>query len=94
MGKIIPITDFFVLVTCSNRRHVEALGDEILKVLKKECSGNTSIEGRGKGWWVLLDAGAVVVHLFEERARQFYDLDNLWADARIIDWKPPSDQAV
>ena len=87
VGEIIPITDFFVLITCSNRRHVDALSQEIMKAMKEKMSGNPRVEGRGAGWWVLLDAGIVVVHLFEERARDFYDLDNLWADAREIDWK-------
>jgi ribosome-associated protein len=87
VGEVIPITDFFVLVTCSNRRHVDTLSQEVLKALKEKISGNPRVEGRGAGWWVLLDAGIVVVHLFEERARDFYDLDNLWADAREIDWK-------
>ncbi len=68
-------------------RHILALCDEILKTIKKEKIGDTHVEGRGTGWWVLLDADTVVVHLFEERSREFYDLDNLWADARIVDWK-------
>ena len=87
VGKIIPITDFFILITCSSRRHVKALSQEIIKVLKKKKVTVPGIEGSNYGWWMLIDAGSVVVHLFEEEARKFYDLDHLWADAEIMDWQ-------
>jgi ribosome-associated protein len=87
VGEIIPITDFFVLVTCSSGRHVRALVEEIQKALKEQQIHVPRVEGSGGGWWVLLDAGAVVVHLFEEEARRFYDLDHLWADAALVEWE-------
>ena len=90
VGTYLPITDFFVFVTCTNRRHLLALSEELLKVLKQELPGGIRTEGVEAGWWALLDAGPVVIHLFEERARRYYDLDQLWADAGEIDWRKGS----
>jgi len=88
VSGIMALTDFFVLVTGSNPRHIKALASELSKIIKRKFQTVPSIEGTDTGWWVLLDAGPVVIHLFEERARKFYELDELWADAKAIDWKP------
>jgi ribosome-associated protein len=82
-----PITDYFVLVTGTNPRHVKAMTEEIRKTIKDEHQLIASIEGADVGWWVLLDIGPVVVHLFQETARSYYELDELWADADKVEWK-------
>lgn len=87
VGSYLPITDFFVFITCTNRRHLLALSEELLKFLKETWPEGIRAEGVEAGWWVLLDAGPVVIHLFEERARRYYDLDQLWADAGEVDWR-------
>lgn len=87
VGEILPITEFFVLVTGTSPRHVKALTQDLTKKFKENKFGVPSVEGSDVGWWVLLDGGGVIVHLFEEKAREFYELDSLWADARNIDWK-------
>lgn len=87
MGEILPITEFFVLVTGTSPRHVRALTEEMTKKFKEKKLGVPTVEGSEIGWWVLLDAGGVVVHVFEEKAREFYELDSLWADARSVAWQ-------
>jgi len=86
VGEILPITEFFVLVTGTGPRHIKALTEELIKEFKDKKLGVPSVEGSEIGWWVLLDAGGVIVHLFQEKAREFYELDDLWADARPLDW--------
>jgi ribosome-associated protein len=87
VNDILPITDYFVLITCANVRHVKALSAELRKTLKNKDEALPRVEGSGLGWWHLLDLGAVVVHLFEEKARAYYDMDNLLADAEVMEWQ-------
>jgi len=87
IGELMPLTEFFIILTCSNRRHVSSLTEELRLFLKNNKYAIPKVEGSDFGGWVLLDAGFIVVHLFDEKAREFYDLDNLWADAQSIDWK-------
>lgn len=87
IGDLLPLADFFVLITCANRRHVQALCEEIHQALKKKKLEISGKEGKGYDRWVLLDAGSVIVHFFEEQAREYYDLDGLWADAEAMEWQ-------
>jgi len=75
------ITDFFVLITADSRRQALAIATEIDIALKHAGVPKGHIEGRTDGWWVLLDFDSVVVHVFQRGAREFYRLDELWADA-------------
>lgn len=70
-----------------NRRHIQTITAEISKELKKKNLLPISAEGVSQGWWVLLDYGTVVVHVFSQEARTFYDLENLWGDAKGLDWE-------
>ena len=80
--EIISIIDCFVLVSAGNTRLVRTIVDEVEAVLKAH-DGSTPIgvEGLDDSTWVLLDYGDIVVHVFLEETRAFYDLDRLWGDA-------------
>ena len=82
LRRLVDYTDLVLLVTARNRRHVQAIAEEIRRVGKHEL-GMTSlgIEGMTTGRWVLVDLGRVVVHIFDEPMRAFYNLDGLWSDA-------------
>ena len=86
MASLLEITDYFVLVTGTNRRQIRAIGEEIIVRLKKHGIQRTNMDGMDAGVWVLTDFGGVVIHIFNEEAREFYDLDGLWADAERLDW--------
>ncbi len=90
------ITDYFVLVTADSRRQAQAIAAEIDTRLKHEAQKKARIEGFGEGWWVLLDLDSVVVHVFQREARDFYRLDDLWAEAadRTGDFVPPASGAA
>lgn len=70
-----------VIATGSSRRHIEAMAEHVLVRLKARGMVGTIAEGRGKSDWVLIDAGDVIVHLFRDETRRFYDLERLWGAA-------------
>lgn len=74
--------DFLVLMTAESDRQVAAVADAVDTQLRKAGHRPIGVEGMSSGNWVLIDLGDVVVHVFLNEARSFYDLDGLWADAR------------
>lgn len=94
VGDLLQITEVFVLGTGTSRRHVLTLGESVADQLREELGRKPlRVEGAEEGDWVLLDFGDVVVHVFQEQPRDFYDLERLWGDAPRIPWtpKPPQD---
>lgn len=86
---VTPICDFFVLATGTSRRQLHAISEEIDHKLEDEL-GDVRLgrEGYDESHWILLDYGDVVVHLFDEPTRRFYDLEGLWGDAKKVEWNP------
>ena len=79
------LTDFIVLASGSSDRQVQAAAESVHLGLKKEHGTMPlGIEGMNEGRWVLIDYGDVMVHVFHEPVRVFYDLDGLWSDAREV----------
>lgn len=80
------IADYFVIATVYNERQAKAIEDEIYEKLKLEQNIRPlNMEGAGQGGgWVLLDYGDVIIHLFTEEARAFYDLEGLWNKANVV----------
>ena len=85
---ISTFTDFFLIVTGANRRQVQAISDEIVENLKRHGSPAARVEGYQNAEWVLIDYGDFVVHVFDDKARRFYDLERLWREARRRDLSP------
>ena len=86
VSERLRVADYFVLPTGLSRPHVKAMYDEIHVRLKAAGERHRPAEGAGLGWWVLLDYGDVVVHLLQPEARQYYDLEHLYADCPRLDW--------
>ena len=83
--KISSLTDFLVLASGSSDRQVKAAAESVHLGLKKDYDTMPiGIEGINEGRWVLIDYGDVMVHVFHEPVRLFYDLDGLWCDAEEI----------
>lgn len=77
--------DFFVLATGTSRRQLHAISEQIDDVLEKELGDHRSgIEGYEESRWIVLDYGSVVIHLFDEETRDYYDLESLWADGKRV----------
>ena len=86
LRDIASFTEHFIIATGTNQRQVQAIADEIGERLKKEKGLRAvRVEGYRTGEWVLLDYGDFVFHIFNETAREFYDLERLWRDARKIE---------
>ncbi len=78
------VADYFVICTANSNTHVRALADEVEYQLEEEGIKPDHIEGRATGW-VLLEYKGVVVHIFLEESRNYYNLERLWEDASKID---------
>jgi ribosome-associated protein len=85
---ISTFTDFFLIFTGANRRQVQAMSDEIVEQLKRNGTPAARVEGYQNAEWILIDYGDFVVHVFEEKARRFYDLERLWREASRLDVSP------
>ncbi|MEW5853033.1 MAG: ribosome silencing factor [Myxococcota bacterium] len=81
VGGLTSFADYFVLGTAQSDRQVQAMSRHLSELLKKEGHPVLSMEGVELSHWVLMDFGGVVAHIFYEPAREYYDLDGLWADA-------------
>ncbi len=79
-------TNYFLLCTGFSPRQVEAICDEIERKLKELGTRLLHREGKSGGDWMLLDFGGLIVHVFTEHARRFYDLERLWRAARRIEF--------
>ncbi len=77
-------TDYFVLCTGTNPRQVQAISDEVEKLLSENDERPASREGYQQAEWVLLDYVHFVIHIFSERSRRFYDLERLWKSANKL----------
>ena len=78
------ISDVFIICSGRSNRQVSAIADHIQRFLRENAIKPLSVEGKGEGLWVLMDYGHVVIHVFYESTRTFYDLEGLWSDARRI----------
>lgn len=85
ISKISTVADFFVICTGSSSTNVQAITDSIEELTQKELGLKPRIEGYKEGRWIVLDYGDVVVHVFQEEEREFYNLERLWGDASVVE---------
>jgi ribosome-associated protein len=88
LREIASFTDYFVIVSGANERQVQAISDEIYETLKKSGHAAARVEGYKTAEWILLDYGDFVVHVFEQKARKFYDLERLWRESKRVELPP------
>ena len=85
IAEVTTLADHFLICTGTSNTHVKALCDSVEEALDNAGEPALRREGHRGGTWVLLDYGCLVVHVFTEETRQFYDLERLWGDAKKID---------
>ena len=78
------LADYFVICNGSSSTHIKALVDEVDKQLSEAGEPPIRREGLRSDIWVLMDFGSVIVHIFTDEARKFYDLERLWSDAEAV----------
>lgn len=81
---ISPATNYFVIATSTSDRQARTVADEITVEAKKQGHKRFGIAGHDRGEWVLLDFVSVVVHIFDEQNRDYYNLEMLWGDAKKL----------
>ena len=86
IGDLTTLAEYFVIATGSSNTQINALVDNVEKVLHEEA-GEEALhrEGYRGGTWVLLDYGCIAVHVFSSEAREFYGLERLWRDGKPLD---------
>ena len=85
VAELTSFADIFIICSGRSNRQVSAMADFIKTDLKKHKIKPLSVEGSKDGHWVLLDYGHVIIHVFYESMREFYDLEGLWVDAKRIE---------
>ena len=86
MPEVMVDTEYFVICSASTHVQIQAIVSAVMDALEEEGAELLRHEGRGENSWILLDYGAVVVHVFLEEDRHDYDLERLWADAERVAW--------
>ena len=79
------LADFFVICNGTSSTHIKALVDEVDKLLSEAGEPPIRREGLRSDIWVLMDFGSVIVHVFTDEARKFYNLERLWSDSELVD---------
>lgn len=87
MSGTTPLYDYFVLVTGSSRRQIHTIVEEVDAAMTAAGDRRRGIEGYEAGKWVVQDYGDVIVHVFDAETRKYFGLEDLWADARRVDWE-------
>lgn len=83
--ELSSLTDYLLLASGRSDRQVQAVAESVRLGLKKEhATPPLAVEGMNEGRWVLIDYGDVMVHIFQQPVREFYDLDGLWSEATEI----------
>ena len=83
--ELTTLADYFVLCTATSSTQVKAMSDACEEAMEKRGEQAHHIEGHRDGTWLLMDFSSVVVHVFTEEARKFYDLERLWSDGTPLD---------
>lgn len=84
ISEVSVIADYFVIAGGSNRNQLQAMADEVEDKLAEQGWTPKNIEGYMNGSWILMDYGDVVLHLFDEENRLFYDLERIWRDGQEV----------
>ena len=82
--KVCSFADYFVICSGESERQIEAIGEAVAKVLAEEAVSLYHREGNASSGWVLLDLGDIIVHVFSQFEREYYQLEKLWSKAAVV----------
>jgi len=91
MRGVTPLYDFFVIATGASRRQIHTVAEEIDRELTGKGDVRLGLEGYEASKWVVQDYGDVMVHVFDPATREYYSIEDLWADAPRVDWELPQE---
>lgn len=84
VGELTVIAEYFIMATATSQHHIKALAEEVEEKLEEAGFTADHIEGKATGW-LLLEYNGVVIHIFSAEAREYYNLDRMWADGDQLD---------
>jgi len=88
VGEILAITDLFVVASAGNKRQVRTICDAITDAVRRETGRSPlSSEGVTEQQWILIDYGSVVIHVFDDETRRFYEIERLYRDVPAVSWR-------
>ena len=88
VGDVLAITELFVVTSANNSPQVRTIANEISARIREQLGMSPlHSEGVGELKWILLDYGDVVVHIFAEESRRFYEIERLYTDVPVVDWR-------
>ncbi len=82
--KISTLADYFIIASGSNRNQVQAMADEVDEKMSRAGYEPKNVEGYRNANWILMDYGDLVIHIFDEENRLFYDLERIWRDGNLV----------
>jgi ribosome-associated protein len=88
ISHVSGFTDFFVICSGTSDRQVQSIADSVEMSLRSDRRIPLSVEGYSDGRWIVIDGGDVVIHVFLDAIRDYYDLESLWSDARPVSIPP------
>ena len=86
LGELRSFTDLFVIAGATSDRHARTLADAVVEAAAKRGERALGMEGEEQARWILIDLGDVVVHVFQQDAREYYGLERLWGEAEAVAW--------
>ena len=85
ISQVSVLADYFIIASGSNRSQVQALSDNVAEVLGRAGVDAKQVEGYETANWILLDFNDVIVHVFDQENRLFYDLERIWRDGKVVE---------
>ena len=85
IGEVSSIADYFIIANGNNANQLTAMEDAVDEAMYANGVHQKQVEGTGNSTWILMDYQDIIVHLFSKEDRQFYDLDRIWRDGKVVD---------
>ena len=87
------VADFFVICTGTSVTHIQSIAEGVRDRMREGAKLRAKPEGDAGSYWVIMDYSDVILHIFDEDTREFYELERLWADAKVSHWQDPAANA-
>jgi len=85
VAGLTSITDYFIVASGASNRQVQAISKHVMRRMREEGFRAYGVEGEQEGHWVLMDYGDIIIHIFYQPVREFYDLEGLWTEAPQVE---------
>ena len=87
------VSDFFVVCSGTSITHIQSIAEGVKDRLREGAKMRARPEGDAQSYWMILDYSDVILHIFSDETREFYDLESLWSDAKVTRWATENDTA-